>query len=273
MRILRLYAPMLKGEHTLCWVSNGAEGGSCINGVETVLRLARAGDAINESGRCEMTIVLPRQAKLKNGYFLSLDDCGTLLRWNETARYFEVVSAGFFSVSAKVSVWSPLRTAVLTVSDKCSRGERKDTSGPALAALAGGLGCEVTDRKIVSDDITSITDTVSMWSDEGYNLVLITGGTGLSQRDVTPEALLRIAEKTVPGFGEVMRLQTIKYTERAFLTRSLAVIKGKTLIISFPGSERAVRQCFDAVSGALRHGVETLAGIDGECGEHVGHGR
>lgn len=270
MRILRLYAPKLTGDHTLCWASNNADGKTCINDAETALRLSYAGDMPSEQPECSLTIVLPRDAKLNDGHFLSVDGCGTLFRWNERERFFDIVCAGFISVSAKVSLWAPLQTAVLTVSDKGSRGERKDTAGPALASLASSLGCVVEDKKIVSDEIEEIKETVSRWSDEGYNLVLITGGTGLSPRDVTPEALTSVAEKIVPGFGEIMRSQTMIYTPRAFLTRSLAVIRKKTLIIAFPGSERAVRQCFEAISEGLRHGVETLAGVDGECGGH-GH--
>lgn len=266
MRILRLYAPKLIGDHTLCWVSRGAHGKSCINEVETVLRAARAGEAINETGQCELTIVLPRQAELREGSFLSSEDGGALLHWNQSGQFFEVIKDGFISVSARIAIWAPLRTAILTVSDKGSRGEREDTAGPGLASLAAGLGCEIYASKIVADEMGEIKEAVLGWCGEGCNLVLITGGTGLSQRDVTPEALQQIAEKTVPGFGEVMRAQTMIYTERAFLTRGLAVIRGRTLIVAFPGSERAVRQCFAAVSGALRHGVETLAGLGGECG-------
>lgn len=260
--------PGLAGDHTLCWASNNAEGRTCINDAEILLRTAYPGEAIENTEEHVMTVVLPRGAKPRDGYFLSVGGNGTLLRWNGQDELFEVAAAGFLSVSARVSVWAPLRTAVLTVSDKGSRGERADTAGPALASLAGGLGCVVEDKKIVPDEVGAITEAVAGWSCGEYDLVLITGGTGLSERDVTPEALTSIAEKTVPGFGEVMRAQTMMYTPRAFLTRSLAVIKNKTLIVAFPGSERAVRQCFGAISGGLRHGVETLTGISGECGGH-----
>lgn len=273
MRILRLYAPRLTGDHTLCWASNNAGGKTCINEVETALRLSYAGEIPPEQPECSLVIVLPREAKLNDGHFLSVDGCETLLRWKERDKAFEIVCAGFLSVSAKVSLWAPLQTAVLTVSDKGSRGKREDTAGPALVSLASSLGCVVEDKKIVPDEMEEIKEAVSRWSDEGYNLVLITGGTGLSPRDVTPEALTAVAEKIVPGFGETMRSQTMLYTPRAFLTRSLAVIRKKTLIIAFPGSEKAVRQCFEAISEGLRHGVETLAGIDGECGGHGHSGR
>lgn len=263
MRILRLYAPLLAGDHTLCWVSGEDGGKTFVNDAEAVLRAAYAGDAIKETPESEMTIVLPRGAVLKDGCFLSVTDRGALLRWDEKEKRFLVAAQGFLSVSAKADVWEPLKTAVLTVSDKGSRGERRDTSGPALVSLSAALGCVTEDTKIVPDDIAEITNAVTRWSDEGYHLVLVTGGTGLSERDVTPEALASVAEKTVPGFGEMMRLQTLIYTPRAFLTRSVAVARKKTLIIAFPGSEKAVRQCFEAISGGLRHGVETLAGLEG----------
>ena len=125
-----------------------------------------------------------------------------------------------------------------------------------------------TDKKIVPDEKDEIAGAVRSWCEEGYNLVLTTGGTGLSPRDVTPEALLGVADKIVPGFGEMMRMKTLEFTERAFLTRSVAVICNKTLVIAFPGSQRGARQCFEAIVPALRHGIETLAGWDSECGGH-----
>lgn len=263
MRILRLYAPLLTGEHTLCWVSGDDNGKTFVNDAETVLRAAYAGDEIKETDASEMTVVLPRGAELRDGCFLSVTDRGALLRWNERDKRFLVAAQGFLSVSAKADIWEPLKTAVLTVSDKGSRGERRDTSGPALVSLSAALGCVTEATKTVPDNMAEITDAVTRWSDEGYHLVLVTGGTGLAERDVTPEALMSIAEKTVPGFGEVMRSRTLVYTPRAFLTRSVAVVRKKTLIIAFPGSEKAVRQCFEAISGGLRHGVETLAGLEG----------
>lgn len=263
MRILRLYAPLLAGDHTLCWVSADEAGNTFVNEVSTVLRAAYAGDAIPETQACEMTIVLQQGAVLRDGSFMSLRDCGALLRWDAADKKFLVDSPGFLSVSARASFWEPLKTAVLTVSDKASRGERQDTSGPALVSLSRALGCVTEATKVVPDDIAEITESVTKWSDEGYHLVLITGGTGLSERDVTPEALALVAEKTVPGFGEVMRSRTMIYTPRAFLTRSVAVVRKKTLIIAFPGSEKAVRQCFGVISDGLRHGVETLVGLEG----------
>ena len=265
MRILRLWAPSLIGDHTLCYVHSNACGASCINEVPIRIVFALAGEDLKQEKFADaMTVVLPPDAKVGDGCFISTGDA--LLRWNQLNDCFDVAKSGFLSVSAPAEIWRPLKTAVLTVSDKGSRGEREDTAGPELARLVSELGAVVDDRKIVPDEPDQIAAAVTQWSEEGYNLVLCTGGTGLSPRDNTPEALMSIADKVVPGFGETMRAKTMVYTPRAFLTRSVAVIKGRTLAIAFPGSKRGASQCFEAIAPALRHGVETLAGWDGECG-------
>lgn len=262
-----MYAPPLSGDQTLCYIHSNAAGESCVNEAPIRITWSRAGETITEKDA--MTIVLPREADIKDGFFLSAGENDALLRWRGKARSFSVENSGFLSVSLPFDIWRPIRAAVLTVSDKGSRGEREDTAGAELERLVSALGAVVEDKKIVPDDAGAIREYVCKCADEGYNLVLTTGGTGLSERDVTPEALLSVADKTVPGFGEAMRMGTLAYTPRAFLTRSVAVIRGKTLVIAFPGSRRAVCQCFDAISGALRHGVETLAGWTGECGDHI----
>jgi molybdenum cofactor synthesis domain-containing protein len=168
-----------------------------------------------------------------------------------------------------LEVWRPINAAVLTVSDKGSRGERDDTAGPALADMASALGARSAHRDIVPDERGVIADKLKSWADSGeVNLILTTGGTGLSRRDVTPEAIMDVHDRTIPGFGEIMRAHSMLYTPRGFLTRSLAVTRGETLIIAFPGSERAVRQCFEAIAPGLRHAVEILCGWDAECGGH-----
>ncbi|MCE5202533.1 MAG: MogA/MoaB family molybdenum cofactor biosynthesis protein [Synergistaceae bacterium] len=269
MRILRLYAPSLIGDHTLCYVHTNVAGESCVNEVPMAINFAFAGGSpAGEAEEKAMTIVLPAGTNINDGHFIAVGEGETLLRWDQARKSFAVITPGFLSVSAPVQVWHPLRTAVLTVSDKGSRGEREDTAGPELENLISALGGIVEDRKIVPDEAEVIADTVKDWCDNGFNLVLTTGGTGLSPRDVTPEALQSIAEKVVPGFGEIMRARTLIHTERAFLTRSISIIRKGTLVIAFPGSQRGARQCFEAIAAGLRHGVETLAGWDGECGGH-----
>lgn len=267
MRILRLWAPSLIGDHTLCYVHTNKEGSTCINEVATPVCAAVAGEPLDgELYEGSMTIVLSPEAKLHDGDFLSVGDAGTLLLWHEERRRFSVCTAGFLGVSESVEIWRPIRCAVLTVSDKGSRGERIDTAGPELEALALSQGCVTEARKIVPDDKDAICETVKEWAASGINLILTTGGTGLSPRDNTPEALLSIAEKTVPGFGEMMRMETLRFTPRSFLTRSVAVTLGASLVIAFPGSRRGAGQCFGAITGGLRHAVETLVGSSRECG-------
>ncbi|MBR4401317.1 MAG: MogA/MoaB family molybdenum cofactor biosynthesis protein [Synergistes sp.] len=269
MKILRLYAPSLIGDHTLCYVHANKAGRSCINDVELPVRTAHAGEALtDERSAGAMTIVLPQHAHIAGGDFLSVGENDALLRRNAADETFSVCRAGFLGVSEAVEIWKPISTAVLTVSDKGSRGERVDTAGPELERLAFNLGCVTEKKKIVPDDPDAIRETVCEWASQGINLILTTGGTGLSPRDNTPEALLSIADKVVPGFGEMMRMETLKYTPRAFLTRSVAVVRGTSLIISFPGSMRGASQCFEAISGGLRHAVETLTGLSSECGNH-----
>lgn len=272
MRILRLYWPATFGDHTLCYVDQDGEGRVYINDVAAKLRFAHAGEKLSENDAEDvLTIVLPQGAKIQNGEFLAVNGGEALLRWDDKKREFDVVTSGFLGVSAPVEIWRPIKTAVLTVSDKGSRGERVDTAGPELERLVAHLGGVVEERKIVPDEMQAIQDAVKAWCSDGYDLILTTGGTGLSVRDVTPEALLAIADKTVPGFGEMMRMETFAYTPRAFLTRGVAIVREKTLVIAFPGSLRGASQCFSVIAEGLRHGVETLAGWDAECGEHKRH--
>jgi molybdenum cofactor synthesis domain-containing protein len=142
-----------------------------------------------------------------------------------------------------------------------------DTAGPALADLLRAVGSTVERREVVPDERDVIASKLTEWSGpDGLDLILTTGGTGLSRRDVTPEALMDVGEKTAPGFGEIMRSHSMLYTPRGFLSRGTAVTRGGSLIIAMPGSERGARQCFEAVMPALRHAVGTLRGWDSECG-------
>lgn len=164
------------------------------------------------------------------------------------------------------------RAGVLTVSDKGSVGERVDTSGPAIAEMVSSLGFLVEISAVVPDEPERIADIVRKWSDElDLQLILITGGTGLSPRDVTPEAVLSVADREVPGFGERMRSYSLSFTDRAILTRGLAATRGGTLIVSLPGSRRGAIQCLRSIESVLVHGVETLRGLSGECGD-IGKG-
>ncbi|WP_300523426.1 MogA/MoaB family molybdenum cofactor biosynthesis protein, partial [Aminiphilus sp.] len=143
----------------------------------------------------------------------------------------EILRSGFLTLSQKLSPLRPLSVGVLTISDKGSRGERIDTAGPALEELILDIGGIVRQRGIVPDEQDIIAGTIKQWVDEDdCHLVLTTGGTGLAARDVTPEALLSVASRVVPGIGEAMRALTWQNAPRAILTRGLAVARGESLI-------------------------------------------
>jgi molybdenum cofactor synthesis domain-containing protein len=154
-----------------------------------------------------------------------------------------------------------MRLGILTVSDKGSRGEREDTSGPAIGELLAGIGGEVWRREIVPDERAVVAATLAAWCDAGdLDLIVTTGGTGLAARDVTPEATLDIGERLVPGIAEAMRAAGLRATPMAMLSRGVAVVRGSTLIINLPGSEKGARESLQAVLPVLRHGVDLLRG-------------
>ncbi|MDR1516328.1 MAG: MogA/MoaB family molybdenum cofactor biosynthesis protein [Synergistaceae bacterium] len=235
---------------------------ACVNGISAKIVLHKAGHPFPDGA--DYAIVTPSHFDTTLERYVSVGrDC---LLWLDRASSVHVWKSGFAEVSSKIKILRRIRAAVLTVSDKGSRGERKDTSGAALAELVEPLGAAVVQADIVPDDRRLISEKLMEWADSGQiELILTTGGTGLSRRDVTPEAVSDIGERVVPGFGEIMRFTSMSSTPRGFLSRSLAVTRGGALIVTFPGSERAVRQCFEAVSPALRHAVEMLLGWEAEC--------
>ena len=159
-----------------------------------------------------------------------------------------------------------LRVGVITASDKGSRGEREDLSGPTLAKLVQEIGGEVVEYVVLPDDQTMLEEKMRQWADEvRLDLILTTGGTGFSLRDVTPEATLAVADRLVPGIAEVMRQESLKVTPKAMLSRAVAVLRKRTLIINMPGSPKAVRECFAAIAPALPHGIQILKGEASEC--------
>ena len=151
------------------------------------------------------------------------------------------------------------KAAVITVSDKGARGERKDTSGPAICEMLAEAGYEVVYTAMVPDEQEQIRAELLKCADDlGCALVTTTGGTGFSPRDVTPEATLSVVERLTPGIPEVMRAESMKITPHGCLSREAAGIRGKTLIINLPGSEKAVRENLAAVIGPIRHGIDML---------------
>ena len=158
-----------------------------------------------------------------------------------------------------------IQAGVVTVSDKAAAGERKDTSGPLLAGLLHNIGVRVVKQDVVPDEpdkikqaLTDLTDTL------GVDLVITTGGTGLTPRDVTPEATRDLIEREVPGLAEMLRFEGFNQTPRAVLSRGVAGIRRKTLIINLPGSPKAVREGMDALTPLLPHAVQMLRGVDTE---------
>jgi len=159
------------------------------------------------------------------------------------------------------------RVGLLTVSDKGAVGERLDTAGPALRKLLDPGCFEVSRYTIVPDEYEALVEALVLWSDEaGLDLILTIGGTGPSPRDLTPEATLAVAERQVPGIAEAMRAAGLAHTPHAMLSRGMAVIRGHTLIINLPGSEKGATQSLEAVLPALPHALEKLKGSHADCG-------
>ena len=157
--------------------------------------------------------------------------------------------------------------AVITASDKGSKGEREDVSGPAAAACLKGYGYDVKSVTVVPDDEEAIyQELVRLIDMERVDVVFTTGGTGLSPRDNTPEATLRAATKQVPGIAEAIRYNSLQITPRAMLSRAVSVMRGQSLIINLPGSPKAVKECMDYVLPVLGHGMGIMTGREGECG-------
>lgn len=151
-----------------------------------------------------------------------------------------------------------MRCAVLTISTSVAAGTGEDLSGPALAGAAAGSGAQVVARDLRPDDRRAIEDWLREQVQAGVELILTTGGTGLTPDDVTPEATLAVIEREVSGLVEAMRAESLRYTPMSMLSRAVAGVAGGSLIINFPGNPRAIEQLFPVVSPVLKHAVATL---------------
>ncbi len=148
-----------------------------------------------------------------------------------------------------------IQVGIITISDRASAGDYKDLGGPALKDVAQTAGWQVLAEAIVPDDATRIQEAIRSFSKQGCGLILTTGGTGIGPRDVTPEAIRAIMRVELPGFGEVMRAESMKITPNSILSRSLAAIVDNALVIALPGKPRGAVECLGFVEGAIPHGV------------------
>jgi molybdenum cofactor synthesis domain-containing protein len=153
-----------------------------------------------------------------------------------------------------------MRVGILTISDRSSRGERPDDSGPAIREFVEGrLAAQVADSAVIPDDLPTIRDTLAAWCDAGQmDILFTTGGTGFAPRDVTPEATRAVIEREAPGLAEAMRAASLLVTPHAMLSRAVCGIRGHTLIINLPGSPKAVRENLATLAPALPHAVQIL---------------
>lgn len=163
-----------------------------------------------------------------------------------------------------------LRAGILTASDRSFQGEREDASGPLLKELFINYGAEVIIYQVVPDDKQIIAGTIKHWADHlECELIFTTGGTGLSPRDQTPDATLEIIEKEIPGIAQALRAKSLEKTPMAMLSRGVAGIRGRTLIINLPGSPSAVRESFEILKPMLAHAAALLGGKVKDCSTHL----
>ena len=154
-----------------------------------------------------------------------------------------------------------IHAVVITASDACSRGEREDKSGELLIELLTEVGAHIVAKEILSDDLEPLSDKLREYADRpAVNLIITTGGTGFGQRDNMPEATLRVIERAAPGLAEAMRIQTLKNTPMAMISRGVSGIRSGALIVNLPGSPKAVRESFEVIKPVLGHAINLLAG-------------
>jgi len=181
--------------------------------------------------------------------------------------FAKVLAEGYVSVGDTAHVM--LSAAVVTLSDKGAKGERVDESGKIIAEKLAGGGYFIKSQLLLPDEKEQISEAlISLCDNQNAQLILTTGGTGLSLRDVTPEATLDIAHRIAPGIAEAIRAYSVQITPRGMLSRGVAVTRGQSLIVNLPGSPKAVAEILEYVLPSLTHGVNVLCGLVGECAEH-----
>ncbi len=158
-----------------------------------------------------------------------------------------------------------IQVGIITVSDRASTGAYEDLGGPALKKVAQDAGWNVLGEAVIPDDAARIQETIRSFSQQGCGLILTTGGTGIAERDVTPEAIRAIMRVELPGFGELMRAESMKITPNAILSRSLAAIVDQTLVIALPGKPSGAVECLGFVAGAIPHAVALAQRLPTSC--------
>lgn len=162
-----------------------------------------------------------------------------------------------------------MQIGILTVSDRGARGDYEDRSGPLLAEIIQQkTAWQVSQRAVVPDELDEIANRLIEWCNAGLNLILTSGGTGFAPRDVTPEATKTVIERETPGIAEALRAESLKITRHAMLSRAVAGIRGRTLIINMPGNPKAVRENMDVLLPILPHALELLADLPGSETQH-----
>ena len=186
--------------------------------------------------------------------------------------FARVIAGGEIRVGDEVTLLPPpenppLRAAVITLSDRCSSGEREDESGPAIEKRLIEEGYQIIERLVLPDDRAALEkELIRLCDQRTPDLILTTGGTGFSSRDITPEATLAVAERPAPGIAEAIRAASMEITRRAMLSRAVSVIRGKTLIVNLPGSPKACMESMDVFMDQLPHGLSLLRGSVMDCG-------
>lgn len=158
-----------------------------------------------------------------------------------------------------------INVGIITISDRASAGEYEDLGGPVLKVAAEEAGWHVQSEALIPDEIVRIQETIRAFSAQGCGLILTTGGTGIAQRDVTPEAIRAIMRVELPGFGEAMRMESLKITPNAILSRSLAAVVDQSLVIALPGKPSGAVECLGFVSGAIPHAVALAQRVPTSC--------
>jgi len=182
--------------------------------------------------------------------------------------FTRVLVGGAIKAEDELAIWKGIPVGVITASDKGSRGEREDQSGKEIESLVKTIQGRVIDYRVLADDKEILSQAmIEMIDGLGVGLLLTTGGTGFSPRDITPEATRSVIEREVPGLPEAMRRETYHLSPRSMLSRAVAGIRGKCLIVNLPGSPKAVKECLEIILPLLPHALEILRGTGGECGQ------